>query len=107
MVVSTSTNEPFINSSWSNGVFLILSVLGYSPLSEAQSSFSKFGTFDVITEDTPYSSAYSNRDFGGDDMMDDSQINVMGDQFGENALDELFTDVLRNQKLSPEYDTGE
>lgn len=39
-------------------------------------------------------------------MMDDSQINVMGDQFGENALDELFTDVLRNQKLSPEYDTG-
>jgi len=78
---------------------------GYSPLSDAQSSFSKFGAFDVIPEDTPYSSAYSNRDFGGDDMMDDSQINVMGDQFGENALDELFTDVLRNQKLSPEYDT--
>ncbi|KAG2186851.1 hypothetical protein INT44_003078 [Umbelopsis vinacea] len=79
---------------------------GYSPSSDAQSSFSKFGTFDVVNDDTPYSSAYSNRDFGGDDMMEDSQINVMGGgQFGDNALDELFTDVLRNQKLSPEYDT--
>lgn len=81
---------------------------GYSPSSDAQSTFSKFNTFDVVSDDTPYSSAYSNRDFGGDDMMDDSQINVMGGgQFGDNALDELFTDVLRNQKLSPEYDTGE
>ncbi|KAI8579032.1 hypothetical protein K450DRAFT_243543 [Umbelopsis ramanniana AG] len=79
---------------------------GYSPSSDAQSTFSKFGTFDVVSDDTPYSSAYSNRDFGGDDMMEDSQINVMGGgQFGDNALDELFTDVLRNQKLSPEYDT--
>ncbi|KAM3583760.1 hypothetical protein VKS41_003735 [Umbelopsis sp. WA50703] len=78
---------------------------GYSPISEAHSTFSKLSSFDVASEDTPYSN-YPTKDFGGDDMMDDAQINVMGGgQFGENALDELFTDVLRNQKLSPEYDT--
>lgn len=79
---------------------------GYSPISEAHSTFSRLSSFDVASDDTPYSN-YPTKDFGGDDMMDEAQINVMGGgQFGENALDELFTDVLRNQKLSPEYDTG-
>lgn len=78
---------------------------GYSPISEAHSTFSRLSSFDVASDDTPYSN-YPTKDFGGDDMMDEAQINVMGGgQFGENALDELFTDVLRNQKLSPEYDT--